>query len=232
MTEGIDEAAGRAAGEAAKDEAASVSWPPTEDDAERIGGAVGAAAAGAACVAGGAVTYGATTALEAAGICSAIGKVIGEFVGGAVYDLVDSWFGSDDLTQRHLDALHRQEVYNAVRSEAGHRLYQLMVDRGPKQARIADGALVTVSTPAFENSNLRVWGARSDRGYGWDIQTNEQLSASLRLVFIAESARAAEIVASNPNPPKRKGTAGVVVGLVVTGLVITVLRKIVTRGKF
>lgn len=228
----IDEAAGKAAGDAAQKEAATVSWPPTEDDAERIGGAVGAAAAGAACVAGGAVTYGATTALEAAGICSAIGKVIGEFVGGAVYDLVDSWFGTSDATQRNLDALHRLEVFKGARLEAATRLHNLMVKNGPKVPRLVDGALITVSSPAFEYSNLKVWGLRDDRGWGWDLQTNEQLSASLRLLFIAESARAAEIVASNRNPPKKKGAAAIVVGLAVTGLVFTVIRKIVTRGKF
>jgi hypothetical protein len=234
MPEGIDEAAGKAAGEAAKEEAASVSWPPTEADAERISGAVGAAAAGAACVAGGAATYGATTALEAAGICSAIGKVIGEFVGEAVYDLVDSWFGTSDATQRHLDSLHRKQVFDAAMLDAGNRLYTLHVDKGPKQPRVSDGVMVTVSSPSAEISAMKRWGLRTDRYFGWDIQSNEQLSESLRLLFIAESARAAEIVASNPNQSSssKNSVAAVIVLGVVSFIGVGLLQKFITRGKF
>jgi len=219
--ENASEAAGKAAGDAAADEAKKAKWPPTKDDAKRIGGAVGAAAAGAACVAGGAVTYGATTALEAAGICSAIGDAIGTVVGGAVYDLVDSWFGTSDATQRNLDAIHRKEAFETAREAAKNRLSALAMQYGLKY-----------NTPGQEYIELKRWGMRDDRGYGWNLQTNDMLSRSLRLLFIAESARAAEIVGANTKKSSKNSPAAIITLGVVSFLGVGLLQKFITRGKF
>jgi len=72
--------------DAGRQELDKTDWPPTRDDATRIGGAVGGAVAGAACVA-----YGAAVV---APICTAIGSAITEALVGAVWDAADDLFSN------------------------------------------------------------------------------------------------------------------------------------------
>lgn len=209
---GAGEAAGEAAGAAAAKEAQNAEWPPTKGNAEAVGAAAGTAAGAAACAAVGAAA--------ASPLCAYVGGKVGEFVGGAFYDLAVSWFGTSDATQRHLDALHRKETFDAAVFEAGTRLAVLAKSVGvyPK-ASIAYLA-------GFERTLMKKWGLRVDRGFGWDLQTDEQLSASLRLVFVAESARAAEIIAANPKPSSSTGT---VVKVVAAASLLFVVAKFAAR---
>lgn len=81
-----EDAAARAAGDAAQKRAAQSSWPPTESDFEAVGAAAGSAGGAAACVATGA-------GAGAAGLCAAVGGFLGGAIGGGVYQLGEAIAG-------------------------------------------------------------------------------------------------------------------------------------------
>jgi len=191
-----------AAGQAAWAEAQNAEWPPDKSDAETIGAAAGGAAAAAACTA-----YGAAAA---APICAAIGSEVGELVGGIFYDLAESFFGGNDLTRKHLDAVKRQEAMSNATVQSGARLAELHHEADPswvvKRSDVEGGI-------AWEIRAMREkYGLPNGRGYTWDLQTDGQLQAQLRRLAAAESGRGAELIALKNLREKNTATK-VVLGL-------------------
>jgi hypothetical protein len=217
-----------AAGRAAYDEAQNASWPPEKSDAESIGAAAGGAAAAAACTA-----YGAGAA---APLCAAIGSEVGEFVGGVFYDLADSWFGTSDLTRRHLDALHRQEGIEKATVAAGARLAELHLDAVlpfDRSTTTSDRNWPFTSANdaavAWEIRAMRErYGLKQGRGFTWDLQTDQQLQAQLKRLAAAESGRGAELIAikNELHPPSGSAGSGLVLGAVGIGGVLWLLAKL------
>jgi hypothetical protein len=100
--ESPEDAAARAAYEAAQDS----DLPPSRGDVADVAGAAGGAAAGAACVA-----YGAAIA---APLCASIGTAIGEYIGGALYDIFDGFFAGEVYVAPQYDHVFYQRTRKAA----------------------------------------------------------------------------------------------------------------------
>jgi len=98
-TSQTDESPGDAAASAAYTELENTDWPPKKGDVQRIAGAAGGAAAGAGCVAAGSVTAGASAL--ASPICAAIGKILAEYIAGAIYDIFDGLFADEYVAPQY-----------------------------------------------------------------------------------------------------------------------------------
>jgi hypothetical protein len=229
-----------AAGQAAYAEAFKSEWPPTKDNAEAVGGA----AATAACHAAAGATYGATEAAAQLGWCSAVG----EFIGGVFYDLADSFFGTSEATRLNLDRINRDTTAQFETYRAGYRLCALSQEHGARvdcgqldeenlrhclYQNVINGTQTLCSSlgASHEVHKMRIsYHLPSGRGQVWDLQTDKQLTEYLRHLAAAESGRAAEIIARNPNSKK---SIGLVVAIGIAGFIgLGILQKLVTRGKF
>ncbi len=207
-----DDDVASAAGTAAYKEALKADWPPDKGDTE----AIGAATATAACHAAAAATYGATEIAAQLGWCSALG----EYIAGAVYDIIDSFWASNVFVAPQYDHVFYQRT-----RKAGIRLANLRLKKGPLPAPPQDD--VTWELLALENwgvpgARLAAGGGPTDAQEGpWRPYYNETgLYTYLQKLAAAESARAAEISAlEHPSPSKSSGGAGLgTVVVVAAGL--------------
>lgn len=129
--ESPEDAAARAAYDAAQDS----DLPPRRSDVEDVAGAAGGAAAGAACVA-----YGAAIA---APLCASIGAAIGEYLGGAIYDIFDGLFAGEEFVAPQYDHVFYQRTRKAAIRVASKR-YGIRTPSNPQ---------ILAETQAFEQ-----WG--------------------------------------------------------------------------
>jgi len=228
-TSETDESPGDAAASAAYTELENTDWPPKRADVQRIAGAAGGAAAGAGCVAAGSVTAGASAL--ASPLCAAIGKILGEYIAGAIYDIFDGFFVEEYVAPQYDHVMYQRTRRAAIRVA--------MLRLNGQNASNEDILQVTREFEA-----LGVPGATLAAGRGpteaervpWKPYYSEQgLDTYLAKLATAEGSLASAIVVEQKLGKQSKGssTFGRVVVLGIVGAVgIGLIQKLVTRGKF
>jgi hypothetical protein len=195
-----------AAGKAAKEEILKTDWPPKREDTERIGEAAGGAAGTATCLALAAETGGLTAIAAATGICSDLGEAIGEFIGGAIYDIVDGFFRDEEYVAPQFDFV----IYNRTQGSVG-RLVKLKADKLGPQANYAASvaaeyeALVRWGMPPIQDPRITAIPRAATGADPTPYYSREGLENYLRLLAAAESARGAEIIALSAMVSQRWG---------------------------
>jgi hypothetical protein len=223
-----------AAAEAAFNEAQNASWPPKREEVKDIGGAAGSAAGTATCTALAVETGGVTLVAEYFGICSSIGEAIGNYLGGAIYDIIDGFFAGEVFVAPQYDHVFYQRTRRAA-----IRLANLRLQKAPLPAPSQDA--VTWELLALENWGVP--GARLAAGPGptdaeegpWRPYYSEGgLDDYLKKLAAAESAIASAIIAEQklqnapalppkPQPQTSSSALPVVAGVAVAAGILWAL---------
>jgi len=211
-----------AAADAAYNEALKADWPPKRDDVQNIGKAAGGAAGDATCVALAAETGGITAIAAATGICSDIGQAIGEYLGGAIYDIVESFWADTVYVAPQYDyVIARRLRGSALRLAKLRGTNDWMAEAQRLQDWGVPGAtLITL------HDGRGAYG--SERGPWLPYYSEGGLKDYLHKIAAAESALASEIIAQQkleqlPRQSRKSSALPVVIGLAAAAGIAWVL---------